>query len=335
MADVDLKTRWLGLTLRTPFVVGASPLGDDIDLLAGLVDAGAGAVVLHSLFEEQLVLEQMAAHRHFDAHIDTDAEARSFLPPSDVFSLGVDRYLGHLRRVRARVDVPVLASLNGVTPGGWVEYARLLAEAGADAIELNLYEIITDPLLTGAEVEARQLEVVRSVVAAVDRPVSVKLSPFYASIPGFVRQLAEAGAAGVVLFNRFYQPDVNLDTLDVDRTLALSTNAELPLRLHALALVHGRIDIGLAAAGGVHTGLDAAKTILCGAQAVHMVSALLDKGQSRMKGVREELAWWLGEKGYKSVDEARGVLSLAKAPNAHALERVNYMKMLQGWMPRR
>lgn len=331
----DLTTRWLGLELKTPFVVGASPLGDDVERLAALVDAGAGAVVMHSLFEEQLVLEQMSAHRHFDAHVDTDAEARSFLPSSDVFSLGVDRYLGHLRRLRARLDVPVLASLNGVTPGGWVEYGHLLAEAGADAIELNLYEIVTDPALSGAEVEARQLEVVRSVVAAVDRPVSVKLSPFYASIPGFVQQLAEAGAAGVVLFNRFYQPDVDLDKLDVDRTLVTSTSEELPLRLHALALVHGRIDIGLAVSGGVHTGLDAAKAILCGAQAVQMVSALLEGGVSRLKGVREELDWWLNQKGYKSVAEARGVLSLENAPNAHALERVNYMKVLQGWMPRR
>lgn len=331
----DLTTHWLGLTLRTPFVVGASPLGDDIERLAALVDAGAGAVVMHSLFEEQLVLEQMSAHRHFDAHVDVDAEARSFLPANDVFSLGVDSYLGHLRRLRARLDVPVIASLNGVTPGGWVEYAKLLSEAGADAIELNLYEIVTDPELPGTEVEARQLEVVRSVLEVVDRPVSVKLSPFYASTPGFVRQLAQLGAAGVVLFNRFYQPDVDLDKLDVDRTLLPSTSAELPLRLHALALVHGRIDIGLAASGGVHTGLDAAKAILCGAQAVQMVSALLVNGESRLKGVREELDWWLDQKGYKSVDEACGVLSLAKAPNAHALERVNYMKVLQGWMPRR
>ena len=331
----DLNTRWLGLSLRTPFVVGASPLGDDIEKLAALVEAGAGAVVLHSLFEEQLVLEQMAAHRHFDAHIDTDAEARSFLPPSNVFSLGVDRYLGHMRRVRARVDVPVIASLNGVSPGGWVEYARLLADAGADAIELNLYEVATDPSLSGAEVEARQLAVVRTVVAAVQRPVSVKLSPFYASVPGFAQQLVAAGAAGVVVFNRFWQPDVNLESLDVDRTLVTSTSAELPLRLHALALLHGRVDIGLSVTGGVHTGLDAAKAILCGAQSVQMVSALLEHGVPRLKGVVEELDWWLGEKGYQSVDEARGVLSLAGAPNAHALERVNYMKVLQGWMPRR
>jgi dihydroorotate dehydrogenase (fumarate) len=331
----DLKTRWLSLTLRTPFVVGASPLGDDIAKLEALVAAGAGAVVLHSLFEEQLVLEQMAAHRHFDAHIDMDAEARSFLPSSDVFSLGVDRYLAHLRQVRERVDVPVLASLNGVTPGGWVEYARLLDDAGADGIELNLYEVVTDPVLSGAEVEARQIAVVRSVVQAVQRPVSVKLSPFYASVPGFAQQLVDAGAAGVVVFNRFWQPDVNTQTLDVDRTLVTSTSAELPVRLHALALLHGRVDIGLSVTGGVHTGIDAAKAILCGAQSVQMVSALLEHGVPRMKGVVEELDWWLNDKGYESVDQARGVLSLQNAPNPHALERVNYMKMLQGWMPRR
>lgn len=331
----ELKTRWLGMTLRTPFVVGASPLGDNLDTLAALVDAGAGAIVLHSLFEEQLILEQMAAHRHFDAHIDMDAEARSFLPNSDVFSLGVDSYLAHLRRVRARVDVPVLASLNGVTPSGWADYARLLDDAGADAIELNLYEVATDPMSSGAEVEARQLDVVRAVVAAVDRPVSVKISPFYASVPGFAQQLVTAGAAGIVVFNRFWQPDVNVDTLELDRSLVLSTSAELPLRLHALALLHGRIDIGLSVAGGVHTGIDAAKAILCGAQSVQMVSALLEHGAPRMKGVVDELNWWLDEQGYQSAEEARGVLALPNTANAHALERVNYMKMLQGWMPRR
>lgn len=331
----DLKTRWLGLTLRTPFVIGASPLGDDVGKLQAFVEAGAGAVVLHSLFEEQLVLEQMAAHRHFDAHIDMDAEARSFLPTSDVFSLGVDRYLGHLRKVRESIDVPVLASLNGVTPGGWVEYARLLDDAGADGIELNLYEVVTDPAISGAAVEARQLAVVRSVVQAVNRPVSVKLSPFYASVPGFAQQLVEAGAAGVVVFNRFWQPDVNVDALDIDRTLVTSTSAELPLRLHALALLHGRVDIGLSVTGGVHTGIDAAKAILCGAESVQMVSALLEHGVPRLKGVVDELNWWLDQKGYESVAQARGILSLQNAPNPHALERVNYMKMLQGWMPRR
>jgi dihydroorotate dehydrogenase (fumarate) len=330
----DLCTNWLGLSLRSPLVVAASPLSKDPDAVAAAVDAGAGAVVMHSLFEEQLVHEQMAVHRFVDARLDMDAEARSVLPTSGLPAADVEQYLSELDRLRRRVDVPILASLNGTTPGGWTSYANRLESAGADALELNLYEVATSPDEDGAAVEQRQLEVVRSVATAVKLPVSVKLTPFYASLPAFARSLEQAGARGVVVFNRFYQPDIALDTLDVDRHLVLSTSAELPLRLHALARLSPVTALSLGCTGGVHTGLDAAKAILSGAHVVQLASVLLERGPHQVAVLRDELVQWLDEKGYRSSAEARGVLDLRSAPDPHAWERLNYARMLDGWRPR-
>ena len=297
---VDLNTTWLGLPLRSPFVVAACPLSRDPNAIARAVASGASAVVMHSLFEEQLVHEQMAAHRFIDARIDMDAEAQGILPRSDAFSLDAEPYLAELRRLKRRVDVPIIASLNGTTPGGWTSYAKRLESAGADALELNLYEVATSPEESGAAVEQRQLEVVRSVARAVTLPVSVKLTPFYASVPAFVRSVERAGARGVVVFNRFQQPDIALDTLDVDRRLAPSTSADLPLRLHALARLSPITTLSLACTGGVHSGLDAAKAILSGAHVVQLASALLERGPGHVAALRDELAGWLDAKGYKS-----------------------------------
>ncbi|MBI4693268.1 MAG: dihydroorotate dehydrogenase-like protein [Gammaproteobacteria bacterium] len=330
----ELNTTWLGLALRTPFVVAACPVSDDVDHLARYVEAGASAVVMRSLFEEQIIAEQMAAHHLIDGRTDMDAESRSFMPESGTVTLGHEHYIRHLERIRARTGVPVIASLNGVTPGGWTEMARDLEAAGAAAIELNLYEVATDPQESGSEVETRQIETVRSVVGAVSVPVAVKLSPFYASVPAFCRQLAGAGAKGAVVFNRFYQPDVQLETLDLDTNLHLSTSAELPLRLHALALLHGRVALDLSAAGGVHTAEDAAKAIVCGANIVQMASALLENGPEYLAATVAAFAGWLAEQGYRDVAEARGVMSLENAPNPGAWERLNYMRMLAGWQPR-
>lgn len=327
----DLSTSWMGLSLRSPLVIGASPLSDDLETLKQLVAAGAGAVVLPSLFEEQITAEQMAAFQHIDAYLDMDAEARSFLPPTEVFSLGVEPYIERIARTRMSVDVPLVASLNGVTPGGWTELAAQLAQAGVDAIELNLYEVATSLQESGAELEARQLEVVAAVLSRVSLPVAVKLSPFYTSVPHFVTRLQALGVAGVTLFNRFYQPDVDLEELDMDRHLVLSTPAELPLRLHALALLHGRVKVSLACSGGVHGGLDAARAILCGASAVHMVAAPLLGGPEVLARGLAELEQWLDHKGYRSVSEACGVMALDKVPDPHALERLNYTRLLQGW----
>lgn len=328
---VDLTTRWLGFTLESPLVLGASPLTEDIDALVACVEHGASAIVMRSLFEEQLVAEQLAAHRYLDSHVDMDAEARTFLADTDVFSLGPDRYLKQLAKLRARLPVPVLASLNGVTPGGWTDLAARLAGAGASALELNLYEVATDPNEDAASLERRHLHTVETVVAAAKIPVSVKLSPFYSALPNFVRRLGQAGAAGVVVYNRFYQPDIDLEHLDVMPTLSLSTSAELPLRLHALAILSHRTELDLAVTGGVHTGADAMKAVLCGAHAVQLVSQVLHHGPSAIARVKQDLVHELEVHGYQSVEEARGVLDLGKSPDPHTWERVNYMKILRGW----
>jgi dihydroorotate dehydrogenase (fumarate) len=328
---VDLSTDWLGLRLRSPLVVGASPLTRSDDDVRRFVDAGAGAVVLASVFEEQIVADELAAHHFLDSRIDHDAEARSFLPTVDTSSAGPVPTLRRVRALRAAVDVPVVASLNGVSPGGWTGLARQLAEAGADALELNLYEPPVALDESSADIEARQLDVVRAVVAAAGTvPVTVKLSPFYAGLPAFAARIAAVGAAGVVLFNRFYQPDIDLDTLDLDRHLVLSTSAELPLRLHALAVLHGRFPLSLAATGGVHSGLDAAKAILCGASAVQIVSALLED-DTAVGRIRRELAEWLDDKGYRSVSEACGATSFDNVADPSAYERLNYTRLLQSW----
>ncbi len=330
----ELATEWVGLRLPTPIVVGASPLTDDLNALRRCVSCGAGAVVMRSLFEEQIVAEQLAAHRFIDSHVDTDAEARTFLPDSHVFGLGSAPYLALLRKLRDALDVPVIASLNGSSPGGWVELARELAGAGAAAIELNLYDIATSFTESGADLEARQLAVVDSVVRAAEVPVIVKLSPFYSSLPAFIRGIERAEARAVVLFNRFYQPDVDLEALDVTREVSFSTSAELPLRLHACGLLSGRTPLHLGISGGVHSGDDAAKAILCGAHVVQVVSSLLQHGPDHVRGLVDGLRARLHRLGYRSVEEALGALSLDRAPDPHAWERLNYARLLQSWEPR-
>jgi dihydroorotate dehydrogenase (fumarate) len=330
----SLVTPWLGFELTSPLVVSASPISKDPDLTAAAVDAGAGAVVLHSLFEEQLAYEQMSAHRFIDSRIDMDAEARGIFPTGRGSTMDVEPYLREIERMKKRVAVPVLASLNGTTPGGWVAYAKRIESAGADALELNLYEVATSVEETGAQVEARQLALVREVVSTVRVPVTVKLSPFYASLPAFCLALEKAGAQGVSVFNRYYQPDIDVEELDVDRHIVLSTSAELPLRLHALARLSPQTSLDLACTGGVHTGVDAVKAILSGAHVVQLASVLLARGPSHVGVLRDELLAWLDEKGYPSVTQARGILDLHSAPDPHAWERLNYARMLAGWRPR-
>jgi dihydroorotate dehydrogenase (fumarate) len=327
---MNLATTYLGFALPHPLMPGASPLVDDLDMVRRLEDAGAAAIVMHSIFEEQIAAEEHAAGQ-VAAHGESFGEALSYLPGSPPFALGPDRYLEQLRRIREAVTVPVIASLNGVTAAGWLEYARLLEQAGAHALELNVYHVATDPAESAAAAEARVLDVLRAVRASVRLPLAVKLSPFFSALAHLAHELDALGADGLVLFNRFYQPDIDPEVLEVVPALHLSESSELLLRLRWLAILHGRVRPALAASGGVHTGLDALKAVMAGAHAVQMVSALLRHGPQHLAVVRAELARWLEEHEYESLAQAQGSMSLLRCPDPAAFERANYLRVLQSW----
>ncbi len=325
----SIAVRYLGLDLPHPIVPGASPLSDDIDEVLRLEDAGAGALVMRSIFEEQIVLEQMAAHRHLDERVD--AESSGFLPDTDIYAMGLESYLEQMRRIRERTQLKVLGSLNGVTPGGWIDYARRMEQAGAHALELNLYAVETDGRFSASDVEARQLATVRSVTRAVSLPVGVKLSPYYSSLPHFAAAVADAGARGVVLFNRVYQADIDPVQLDAVRTLRLSTPAELLLRLRWLAILSPHTTLDLAATGGVHAPVDAVKAIMAGAHVVQVVSTLLHHGPQQLRVLVDGLRRFLDDQGYPSLDAMRGNMSLARSPDPSAFERSDYARVLASW----
>jgi dihydroorotate dehydrogenase (fumarate) len=323
----DLTTEYLGLELRSPLVVSSNPLSRELNNVRRMEAAGAGAVVLPSLFEEQITLDASAAQR--DSVVLPPALRH--LPELTGYNRGADGYLMQIYETRQAVDMPVIASLNGSSSGGWVSFARLLASAGADAIELNAYYLPTGLDTPGTEVEERVVHLVRDVKAAVAVPVAVKLNPYYSSLPHFAARLVEAGADGLVLFNRFYQPDIDVETESVAPHLDLSDSRELRLRLRWVALLHGRIAADLAVTGGVHTGHDAAKAILAGATVAMMASALLRDGIGSVETARRGLEDWLDRRGYASVGEARGRLSAANTAAAAAVERANYIGELQSW----
>jgi dihydroorotate dehydrogenase (fumarate) len=328
---MDLSTTYLGLELPHPLMPGASPLVDDLDTVRRLEDAGAAAIVLHSLFEEQLVAEELATLDAMDGYAESNPEATRYLPSTPGFSLGPDEYLEQLRRIKEAVSCPVIASLNGVTVSGWLDYATLIEQAGADALELNTYHLATDPEEPATAVEWRTLDVLTEVKSKIEIPVAVKLSPYYSSLAHFAKQLQEAGAAGLVLFNRFFQPDYDMEELEVQRTLRLSDPSELPLRLRWLAVLSGRVECSLAASGGVHSGLDAVKAVASGAHAVQVVSALLQRGPEYLSTLKDDLTQWLVEHEYESLRQLQGSLSLERCPNPKAYERTNYVHMLQSW----
>ncbi len=328
---MDLSTTYLGFRLANPLMPGASPMADQLDWVKRLEDAGASAIVMRSIFEEQITHEQQGMIHHMEIHEEGFAEALSYFPKPDNFAFGPYEYLEQIRKVKKAVTVPVIGSLNGVTAEGWIDYAAKIQEAGADALELNVYYVATDPFETGTAVEHRLLEVVRAVKTAVKIPVAVKVAPFYSSVSNLAHKLDDAGVDGLVLFNRFYQPDIDLDALDAVPSLHLSDSSELLLRLRWLAVLTGKVRTGLAVSGGVHTGLDAIKAVMTGASAVQMVSALLQKGPGYLKTVREQMASWLEQHEYQSLAQARGSMSLEKSPNAAAFERANYMKVLQSY----
>lgn len=328
---MNLATNYLGLSLRNPVMPGASPLVDDLDLVKRLEDAGAAAIVMHSLFEEQIELEQRGYANEVESYRDSFSEALSFLPEADDFAFSVDQYLERLQGIRAAVGVPVIASLNGTSLGGWVQLAREMESAGAAAIELNYYHVPTDPKQGGRIAENDLVTLLRDLRRKVGVPVAVKLSPFFTSLPNLALRLAAAGASGLVLLNRFYQPDIDIENLDVLPTLRLSDSSELRARLRWAAILYGRVDASIAVSGGVHTAEDAIKAILAGADVVQMVSALLRHGPERLGLVLQEMTRWLEEHEYDSLDQLRGSMSLRHCPDPSGYERANYMRILQAW----
>jgi dihydroorotate dehydrogenase (fumarate) len=328
---MDLSTDYLGLALPHPLMPGASPMVDDLDLVKRLEDAGAAAIVMHSLFEEQIAQEEISSVLDIESHGESFAEARTYLPAADEFALGPQEYLEQIRRIKGSVHLPLIASLNGITLGGWLSYARLMEQAGADALELNVYQLATDAQQSGAALEQRTIEMVQAIKNLVRIPLAVKLSPFYTSLAHFARRLDEAGAAGLVLFNRFYQADIDVDDLEVRRSLILSDSSELLLRLRYLAILSGRVAASLALSGGAHSAIDSIKAIMAGAHAVQLVSALLQRGPEYLRVLREEMEIWLEEHEYESLRQMQGNMSLLRCPNPSAYERGNYMHILQSW----
>ncbi len=330
---MNLSTTYLGLKLAHPLMAGASPMVDDMGMVKRLEDAGASAIVMHSLFEEQITRDEQGTIMDMELSSNTSAEAISFFPQPDEFRLGPEKYLEQIRLIKAAVSVPVIASLNGTTPSGWLHHGKLMQDAGADALELNVYYLATDPMESAAAVEKRTLDAVRAVKSVVTIPVSVKLSPFFSSMAHFALELETAGADGLVLFNRFFQPDINVEELVAEPSLQLSGPADLLLRLRWLAVLHGHVKGSLAVTGGVHDGIGALKAVMAGADAVQMVSALLIHGPERLAQARATLGEWLEEHEYESLAQAKGSMSLLKCPNPQAFTRANYMRILNGWKP--
>jgi len=327
----DLSTTYLGLTLKNPLVASSSPLCESVDNIRRMEDAGAAAVVLHSLFEEQITLESRDLDRYLSHGTESFAEALTYFPDMTDYNLGPDGYLEHICRVKAAVDIPVIGSLNGVSSGGWIRYARKIEEAGADALELNVYYIPTDPGLTGPQVEGMYVDLVRDVAASVRIPVAVKLSPYFSSMANVARRLDEVGARGLVLFNRFYQPDFDLENLEVVPNLVLSTSHELRLRLRWVAILYGTIAADLAVTGGVHTAEDVLKVMMAGARAAMMTSALLRNGIGHLSRVLTDLVAWMEEHEYESIRQMQGSMSQRSVAEPAAFERANYMKVLRSY----
>jgi dihydroorotate dehydrogenase (fumarate) len=325
---MDLRTKYLGIPLPHPLIVGAGPLCDDLDRVRQLEDAGAAMLVLRSLYEEEITGEQMDQFLHTESHSDSFAEAGTFAP-DPILALGPEEYLEHLRLVKAAVGIPVVASLNGITPGGWISFAKLCEEAGADALELHVYHAASDMTLGADEVERRALEIVREVKRSLRIPVAVKLAPLLTAFAHFAKGLDAAGADGLVLFTRFHRIDIDVEELEVVRSLPLSDSSELPMRLRGTAALAGRVHASLAITGGVHTGLDAIKGTMAGAHAIQLVSALLRHGPGHLRTIRREMETWMAEHEWDSLGEMRGNMSLERLPDPAAYERANFRMALR------
>jgi dihydroorotate dehydrogenase (fumarate) len=328
--SVDLTTDYLGFELSNPLICGASPLVNEPETVRRLAEAGVSAFVLYSLFEEDIEKE-LSLQEQMHGHEESHAEALSYFPEPSGWHQGPQGYLELIRRTKQEVSVPVIASLNGASPGGWTGYAREIEQAGADALELNIYFLPTDFEEPGQVVEDRCLRIVRDVKQAVTIPVAIKLSPFYSSFAEFARRLDEAGADGLVIFNRFYQPDIDVDQLEIVPNLQLSTSAELRLRLRWLAILSERVRASLAATGGAHSSSDVIKAVLAGAHAVQMVSAILRRGPEHVRQVLDGVVAWMEEQEYSSVRQMQGSMNLRRSPNPDGIERANYFQVLHSW----
>lgn len=326
---MDLRTKYMGLELKNPIVPSASPLSENLDGIKRLAEAGASAVVLFSLFEEQLKQEAATEQARLEAGTESFAEALSYFPQVSEYRVGPEQYLDLIHQASQAVDIPIIGSLNGTSSQGWIEYAKKMQDAGAKGIELNIYHLATDPKVSGAKVEKMYLDVVKAVTASVTIPVAVKVSPFFSSIANMARKLKNAGADALVLFNRFYQPDLDLDQMAVSPTLSLSTPEEVRLPLRWIAILHGRVKVSLAATSGVHNVQEVAKCILAGADVVMTASALLKKGPAHLTTLLENLENWMEEKGYESVRKMKGSMSQKSVADPAAFERANYIKVLE------
>ncbi|NEQ46233.1 MAG: dihydroorotate dehydrogenase-like protein [Leptolyngbya sp. SIOISBB] len=331
---MDLTTTYLGLTLKSPLVVGAAgPLTEEVGNIRWLEDSGAAAIVLHSLFEEQIRRERLELNHHMEHGTESFAEALTYFPEPEVFHVGAEAYLDHIRMAKATVDVPIIGSLNGFTLGGWTDYAKQIEAAGADAIELNIYWIPTDVDLSGADVEQHYLDVLRAIKNTVNIPVAVKLSPYFSNLANLAKRLCEVGADGLVLFNRFYEPDIDIENLEVQPSLILSHHSDMLLPLNWIALLHDRLPVSLAATTGISKAEDVIKMLMAGADVTMLVATLLRHGIGHLKSIEEDLITWLQEHEYESLDILRGSMSQRNSPNPSEFERVQYMRAVQSYHP--
>jgi len=327
----DLSTQYLGLSLRSPLVVSSSPLCKTVENLRLMENAGAGAVVLHSLYEEQIIEEANELDERLSAGTESFAEALDYFPPASSYRMTPEIYLDHVAAAKKALSIPVIASLNGVSVGGWTEYAQKMAQAGADALELNIYFVAADASLDGEHVERLYLDILKAVKGAVDIPVALKLSPYFSSTANFCKQLARAGADGLVLFNRFYQPDIDLKQLEVVPDLVLSSPFEMRLPLRWIAVLYDQIDASLAGNSGIACGTDVVKMVMAGADIAQMCSVLLRKGPGEVKTILADMQRWMEENEYESVEQMKGSMSHRASPDPAAFERANYMKTLNSY----
>jgi len=328
---MDLSTNYLGLTLKNPLVPSASPLSLNLDNIKLMEDAGASAVVMYSLFEEQINNKSEEVDQLLSNGTESFGEAMSYFPDLNDYNVGPEEYLNHIRTAKKAVDIPIIGSLNGISLGGWTKYAKKIEEAGADALELNIYYIPTDPQMTGVQVEKMYIDIIREVSSSISIPVSVKAGPFFSSIPNMCLNMVNAGAKGLVLFNKFYQPDFDIEEFEVNPKLKLSRSYDMRLPMRWVAIMYDQIPIDFAITSGVHTYKDVIKSILAGASVTMMASVLLSDGIDRIGGMLEEIENWMIEKNYNSISQMKGRMSQGNIGEPAAFERANYMKVLQSW----